>query len=119
MRCTISRTLASPECLDISQAVNVDNLDMVYRYSILTGRVLFLPGQDSNPELATHVLQFVFISDSGFRFPVAQWPSGNCTPSDLYFLFWEGVLKMLEIGFQQVKHNLFSSIIVDKSIVND
>jgi len=59
-----------------------------------------LSGQDSNPELATHVLQFIFISDSGFRFPVAQWPSGNCTPSDLYHLFWEGVLRMLEIGFQ-------------------
>lgn len=104
--------------LYISQEVNVDNLDTVYRYTILTGRVPFLSGQDSNPELATHVLQFIFISDSGFRFPVAQWPSGSCTPSDLYFLFWEGVLKMLEIGFQYVKHNLFSSMVVDKSITN-
>jgi len=69
-------------------------------YTSLTEGVPFLPGQDSNPELATHVLQFIFISDSGFRFPVAQWPSGNCTPSDLYHLFWEGVLRMLEIGFQ-------------------
>ena len=53
----------------------------------------------SDPELATQVLQFVFLSDCGFRFPIAQFPSGSCTPSDLYFLFWEGVLKMLEEGF--------------------
>lgn len=44
-------------------------------------------GEDSEPELAMHVLEFVFLSDSGFRFPIAQWPSANCTPSDLYHLF--------------------------------
>ena len=57
-------------------------------------------GQVNDLELATHVLQFVFLSDGGFRFPIAQWPSANCTPSDLYHLFWEGVLKMSEIGFE-------------------
>ena len=56
-------------------------------------------GQGNDLELATHVLQFVFLSDGGFRFPIAQWPSAKCTPSDLYHLFWEGVLKMSEIGF--------------------
>ena len=59
----------------------------------------FLPGQGSEPELATHVLQFIFISEGYLRFPVAEWPSGNCTPSDLYHLFWKGVLRMVEIGF--------------------
>lgn len=44
---------------------------------------------------------------SGFRFPIAQWPSANCTPSDLFHLFWEGVLKMLEIGFEYVNQLLF------------
>lgn len=78
----------------ICQPVNVDNLYMVYTSQ--TERVPFLPGKHSNPELATHVLQFIFISDSGFRFPVAQWPSGNCTPSDLYHLFWEGVPNKLD-----------------------
>lgn len=51
------------------------------------------------PKLATHVLQFIFLSDTGFRFPIAQFPSGACTPTDLFILFWEGVLKMLETGF--------------------
>ena len=53
----------------------------------------------TEPELATQVVQIVFLSDCGFRFPVAQFPSGSCTPSDLYFLFLDGVLKMLEQGF--------------------
>jgi len=51
-------------------------------------------------QLASHVPQFVFLSDGGFRFPTAQWPSANCTPSDLDHLFWEGVLKMSGIGFE-------------------
>ena len=60
----------------------------------------FILGKGDDPELATQVLQFIFVSDNGFRFPIAQYPSGVCTPSSLYFCFWEGVLKMLEIGFE-------------------
>ena len=52
--------------------------------------------------LATHVLQFIFLSDCGFRFPIAQFPSGQCSPSDLYLQFWKGVGKMEEIGFKYV-----------------
>ena len=43
--------------------------------------------------------QFIFLSDNGFRFPIAQFPSASCTPSALYYLFWEGVIKMQEYGF--------------------
>ncbi|KAK3746723.1 hypothetical protein QZH41_018762, partial [Actinostola sp. cb2023] len=50
-------------------------------------------------ELASHVLQIIFLSDSGFRFPVAQFPSHDCTPSDLYDIFWKGVLMMKENNF--------------------
>ncbi|KAK3753776.1 hypothetical protein QZH41_014238 [Actinostola sp. cb2023] len=53
----------------------------------------------SEPELATQVLQFIYLSDCGFRCPIAQFPSGSCTPSDLYFIFWEGVRKMFEFNF--------------------
>lgn len=59
----------------------------------------FLFSGKTEPQLATHVLQFVFLSDSGFRFPIAQFPSAECTPSDLYFNFWRGVRKMLEFRF--------------------
>ncbi|XP_078364270.1 uncharacterized protein LOC144648637 [Oculina patagonica] len=55
--------------------------------------------QKDNNTLASHVLQFVFLSDNGFRFPVAQFASNNCTPSSLFFCFWEGVKKMLQTGF--------------------
>ncbi|XP_044179618.1 uncharacterized protein LOC122961098 [Acropora millepora] len=61
--------------------------------------IVFLLTGKTDPQLATHLLQFIFISDSGFRFPVAQFPSGECSPSDLYFNFWKGVRKMLEFGF--------------------
>jgi len=58
-----------------------------------------LSGKEDNTELASHVLQFVFLGDSGFRFPIAQFPSGTCTASSLFFCFWEGVKKMLQTGF--------------------
>ena len=40
-----------------------------------------------------------------FRFPVAQFPSGGCTASSLFFIFWEGVRKMMETGFSWVYNN--------------
>ncbi|XP_068735481.1 uncharacterized protein [Montipora capricornis] len=54
---------------------------------------------NEEPSLATHVLQFIFLSDAGFRFPIAQFPSGHCSPTDLYLQFWKGVQKMTETGF--------------------
>ena len=72
---------------------------MICMYNATCTDVLLL-GKGEEPELATQVLQFIYVSDNGFRFPIAQFPSGVCTPSSLYFCFWEGVLKMLEIGFQ-------------------
>ncbi|KAK3738201.1 hypothetical protein QZH41_012782, partial [Actinostola sp. cb2023] len=59
-----------------------------------------LSGKPAEPQLATHVLQFIFVGDSGFRFPIAQFPSCGCTPSDLFFIFWDGVQMMFETGFQ-------------------
>lgn len=59
-----------------------------------------LSGKGVEPEVAIQVLQFVCVSDNGFRFPVAQFLSKDCTPSSLYICFWDGVLAMLEIGFE-------------------
>ncbi|XP_028392672.1 uncharacterized protein LOC114517214 [Dendronephthya gigantea] len=50
-------------------------------------------------QIATHILQFIFLSDGGFRFPVAHFPTAQCPPSTLYFKFWEGVLLMKQAGF--------------------
>lgn len=59
--------------------------------------------------LASQVLQFVFLGDGGFRFPVAQFPSGGCTASSLFFIFWEGVRKMMETGFSWVYNNYITN----------
>ncbi|XP_068759562.1 uncharacterized protein [Montipora capricornis] len=60
-----------------------------------------LSGTETNgPVLASNVLQFIFLGDNGFRFPIVQFPSSGCTASSLFFIFWEGVRKMLETGFK-------------------
>ncbi|XP_070556446.1 uncharacterized protein [Ptychodera flava] len=48
---------------------------------------------------ATHVLQFVFVGDGGFRYPVAHFPTRECPPTTLYRLFLEGVQILLKGGF--------------------
>ncbi len=52
--------------------------------------------------MATHLLQFIFLSDGGFRFPVADFPTAQCPTSVLYMKFWEGVLQMRKAGFMYV-----------------
>ncbi|CAH3040132.1 unnamed protein product [Pocillopora meandrina] len=42
---------------------------------------------NAKPSLATRVLQFIFPSDCGFRFPIAQFPSGHFSPTDIYLSF--------------------------------
>ncbi|CAB3995373.1 Hypothetical predicted protein [Paramuricea clavata] len=60
-------------------------------------------GTDSaDIQLASHLLQFEFLSGGGFRFPLAHFPTAECPPSVLYLQFWEGVLQMKKAGFSPV-----------------
>lgn len=58
-------------------------------------------------QIATHILQFIFLSDGGFRFPVAHFPTAQCPPSTLYFKFWVGALLMKQGGFSCCFYELF------------
>ncbi|CAB4015801.1 Hypothetical predicted protein, partial [Paramuricea clavata] len=53
---------------------------------------------ETKSQIATHLLQYVFLSDCGFRFPLAHFPTTTCPP--LYLQFWEGVLQMKKAGFR-------------------
>ncbi|RMX52193.1 hypothetical protein pdam_00024089 [Pocillopora damicornis] len=53
---------------------------------------------NAKPSLATRVLQFIFLSDCGFRFAMAQFPSGHFSPTNIYLQFWKAVQKMTETG---------------------
>ena len=46
--------------------------------------------------LASHVLQFVLLGNTGFRFPFAHWPTKEVDPSALYILFWIAVFWLLK-----------------------
>lgn len=50
-------------------------------------------------KLATHVLQFLFIGQTGFRFPVAHFPTAQAYSRDLYLTFWRLVQQMGLFGF--------------------
>jgi len=77
-----------------------------FKYSVISFLFFFLLLGKEETQLASHVLQFIFLSDCGFRFPIAQFPSHDCTPSDLFALFWQGVRMMQEFGFTWVLRSL-------------
>ncbi|XP_078382573.1 uncharacterized protein LOC144665241 [Oculina patagonica] len=61
---------------------------------------LCLKGADKEKvQLASHVLQFVFLGHTGFRFPFAHWPTKEVDPAVLYIHFWKSVYWLLQGGF--------------------
>ena len=56
-------------------------------------------GGDSQPEMVTHVLQFVFLGNTGFRFPFAHWPTKEADAATLHDLFWKAVFWLLKSNF--------------------
>ncbi|XP_070556109.1 uncharacterized protein [Ptychodera flava] len=48
---------------------------------------------------ATHVLQMVYLGNTGFRFPFAHWPTKEVDPATLYVNFWNAVKWLRKGGF--------------------
>lgn len=44
--------------------------------------------------MATHVCQFVFLGNTGFRFPFAHWPTKEIDSGTLHTLFWQAVSRL-------------------------
>jgi hypothetical protein len=59
---------------------------------------VFFIGTDA--KLATHVLQFIFLGDTGLKFPIAHYPTSEATASDLYIIFWDVVKNLHQWGFK-------------------
>ena len=65
--------------------------ESLFMDSILTGK--------KEVTLATHVLQFVFLGFTGFRFPLFHFPTKQATASELNLLFWKIVNFLQIFGF--------------------
>ena len=50
-------------------------------------------------KLATHILQIVYNGFTGFRWPVAYFPSKTATAYQIHKMFWEGVEILGQYGF--------------------
>jgi len=53
-------------------------------------------------QTATHVLQFVYLGNTGFRFPIVHYPTCEVDPSTLYIKFWETVGWLEMAGFSVI-----------------
>jgi len=56
----------------------------------------------TDKKLGTHVLQFLFLSVTGFRFPFAHFITDQITASELYSIFWKSVQLLWSFGFKVV-----------------
>lgn len=59
---------------------------------------LVIAGAES-ARLATHVLQFMFLGNTGFRFPFTYFPTTEASSSQLFETFWESVDTLQMYGF--------------------
>lgn len=59
----------------------------------------FHTGQDDT-DIATHLLQFMFIGSTGFKFPICYFPTIEADPTTLYHQFWNAVFDLGEFGFK-------------------
>ncbi|KXJ24465.1 hypothetical protein AC249_AIPGENE22554 [Exaiptasia diaphana] len=50
--------------------------------------------------VASHLLQFMFIGSTGFKFPVCYFPTIEVDPTTLYHHFWNAVFDVAEFGFK-------------------
>lgn len=51
-------------------------------------------------DVASHVSQFVFMENNGFRFPFAHFPTKEADPTSLYTNFWKAFGWLKRFGFQ-------------------
>ena len=76
--------------------VNFKTFQCLYRLKF----AYFICIGETKAELASHVLQFVFLGNTGFRFPFAHWPTKEVDPSTLYIIFWKAVFWLLKAAFK-------------------
>ncbi|CAB4019435.1 Hypothetical predicted protein [Paramuricea clavata] len=50
--------------------------------------------------IATHLLQFMFIGSTGFKFPICYFPTIEVDPTTLYHQLWSAVFDLGEFGFK-------------------
>lgn len=63
---------------------------------------MLLPLENPTVEVASHVLQFLYLGNEGFRFPFAYYPTCEASPADLYHKFWEAAMILEANGFNVI-----------------
>jgi len=66
-------------------------------------------GHARPPNLASHVLQMIFLGDTNFHFPFAHFPTHEANASDIYVLYWDAVINLQKWGFK-VNLETFQSV---------
>ena len=52
--------------------------------------------------IASHILQFMFIGSTGFKFPCSYFATAEVDPVSFYHTFWDVVFDLDQYGFQVI-----------------
>jgi hypothetical protein len=55
--------------------------------------------KSTEKQMASHVLQFLYLGFNRFWFPIAHFPTTQVKTSELHFLFWESIKMLNMYGF--------------------
>jgi hypothetical protein len=53
--------------------------------------------------LATHILQFIFLGHTGFKWPVAYYPTTEAQAAELMIIVWKVINTLETYGFEVIK----------------
>ena len=59
-----------------------------------------LASHSSDEQLASHILQLVFVGSQGFRFPVAYFATSEASPTDLDLIIWKTIDHLNQWDFE-------------------
>ncbi|CAB4033094.1 Hypothetical predicted protein [Paramuricea clavata] len=78
---------------DSFEIVGLVNLGEVYN------NIQVLQTGEDRSAVASHILQFMFVGSTGFKFPCCYFPTVEVDAATLYHTFWDVVFDLHEYGF--------------------
>lgn len=76
-----------------------NTVDGLVSMGTLAEDIYALNSHKNELRLATHILQFLFLSYDGFRFPFSYFPTTGANVPELYITIWEAIAKLSTYEF--------------------
>ena len=91
--------MAVQEDLKMSFGDGQISLDGLVDLGPTSAHMNLLNTHSNDIQLASHVLQFVYLGYDGFRFPFAYYPTTGANAPEMYIVMWDAISKLITYEF--------------------